>query len=574
MHLRKHYRTVDGTRKAYWSLVESVRTERGPRQRVVAYLGELDEAGRLGVKRAAEGNPPHRQRLLFDDVEPEWVEVDASRVRVENTQEFGGSWLGLELMHELGLVDFLQEHLPSGHEEIPWWLMAQVLVLARFAHPSSELHIAEHDYEHSALKDLLGIPAEKVNDDRLYRALDEVLPLKEGLEKFLKERLGTLFDIPYDLLLYDVTSTYFEGEAKANLLAQRGYSRDHRPDCKQVCIGLVVTRQGLPLGYEIFAGNRSDTTTLTDIIDTMEARYGKADRIWVMDRGLASEDNLEYLQEGKRRYILGTPREMLKQFEAQLLDKSWDQVHEGLEVKRCPSPDGTETYILCRSTARREKEKAIHERFAKRLREGLEKMQRNCQKRKVKPMVLAERVGRLKERNGRAAGLFDVEFTIGENGYAQMTWSERKEWAQWAELSEGCYLLRTNVNDWSAEDLWQAYIQLTQAETAFRIHKSDLELRPVWHQKEERVRAHILVCFLAYVLWKTLGQLCKRAGLGDEPRKVLEEIKQIQAVDVVLPTRTGRVIRKRCVTRPTQPQAILLDRLGLKLPRKIKMMKM
>lgn len=570
MHLRRHYRRVKGVRTPYWALVESERVGGKKRDRTVAWLGRLSEAEALGVLHAAEERGPDPQGSLFEEVEPEWVEVDTSRIRLERGKEFGGSWLGLELLRKLGLTAFLQEKLLPGREEIPWWQMAQVLVLARFAHPSSELNIAEHFYEKSALEDLLGIPAEKVNDDRLYRALDALLPLKENLEKHLKERLGTLFDIQYDLLLYDVTSTYFEGEAKANSLAQRGYSRDHRPDCKQVCIGLVVTRQGLPLGYEIFAGNRSDTTTLTEIIDTMESRYGKADRIWVMDRGLASEDNLEYLQEGQRRYILGTPREMLKQFEAQLLDKSWDQVHEGLEVKRCPSPDGQETYILCRSTARREKEKAIHERFAKRLREGLEKMQRNCQKRKVKLVVLAERVGRLKERNARAAGLFNVECIIGENGYAQLTWSERTEWAQWAELSEGCYLLRSNVNDWSAEDLWQAYIQLTQAETAFRIHKSDLELRPVWHQKEERVRAHILVCFLAYVLWKTLGQLCKRAGLGDEPRKVLEELKHIQIVDIVLPTRSGHEIRKRRVIQPDEHLAILLERLGLKLPSRMK----
>ncbi len=570
MHLRRHYRRVQGKRVAYWALVEAERVGDRKRDRTVAWLGRLSEAEARSILQAAEGKDPDPQGTFFEETKPEWVEVDVSKAGLERGKEFGGCWLGLELMKKLGLTTFLQEKLPSGHEEIPWWLMAQILVLARFADPSSELNIAEHFYERSALEDLLGIPAEKVNDDRLYRSLDALLPLKESLEKHLKDRLGTLFDIQYDLLLYDVTSTYFEGEAKANLLAQRGYSRDHRPDCKQVCIGLVVTRHGLPLGYEIFAGNRADTTTLTEIIDTMEARYGKAERIWVMDRGLASEENLNYLREGQRRYILGTPREMLKRFEAQLLDSSWDQVREGLEVKCCPSPEGQETFILCRSKARREKEKAIHERFAKRIREGLEKMQENGQKRKVKLAVLAERVGRLKERNVRAANLFEVKFTADETGHGQISWSEREEWARWAELSEGCYLLRSNVNDWSAEDLWQCYMQLTQAEAAFRIQKSDLAIRPVWHQKEERVRAHILVCFMAYVLWKTLGQMCQRAGLGDEPRKVVEELKSIQMADVVLPTKSGPVIRKRRVIKPDEHQAILLERLGLKLPSRMK----
>jgi transposase len=477
-------------------------------------------------------------------------------------------------MHRLGLVEFLRERLPGGREDIPWWLMAQVLVLSRFTDPSSELHIAEHSYEHSALEDLLGIPAEKVNDDRLYRSLDALLPLKDALETQLKERLGKLFDIEYDLLLYDVTSTYFEGEAAANPLAQRGYSRDHRPDCKQVCIGLVVTRWGLPLGYEVFAGNRADVTTLEEIVETMESRYGKADRIWVMDRGFAAEAEVEYLRAGGRRYIMGTPKSMLKQYERALLDQSWEQVHEGLEVKLCPSPDGAETFILCRSAARADKEKGIHERFKKRMREGLEKMAEGARKRRVKLPVLAMRVGRLKEKNARAAGLFEVDFITDAEGYAQLTWSEKQQWADWAALSEGCYLLRSNVNDWSGEDLWQAYIQLTQAEAAFRIHKSDLQLRPVWHQKEGRVRAHILVCLLAYVLWKTLGQLCQRAGMGDEPRKVVEELKRIQIADVVLPTRTGHLLRKRRVIQPDEHQAILLERLGLRLPSRMKIEKM
>lgn len=571
MFVRPCYRRKNGKCHAYWALVESVRTECGPRQRVVSYLGQLDERGRLGIRRAAEGPGRSRQKRLFDDVEPQWVEVDPARVRVENCRDFGGPWLGLQLIRQLGLAGFLEETIPSGREAIPWPVMAVILVLARLCHPSSELHIAEHFYRQSALSDLLGVPAEKVNDDRLYRAMDALLPHKAALEVFLKKRLGRLFDVKYDLLLYDVTSTYFEGEARANPLAQYGYSRDRRSDCKQVCIGLVVSRDGMPLGYEVFAGNRSDVTTLQEIVQTMEGRYGRADRIWVLDRGMISEANIEFLAQGGRRYIVGTPRGMLRKFERDLLREDWRRIREGLEVKLCPSPDGRETFILCRSRERREKEKAMHARFEKRIEEGLKRIAEGCRKRKYKPRTMERRVGRLLGRNSRAAGLFKVSVLGDERNGARLSWSKVKRWREWARLSEGCYLLRSNVTDWSAEDLWRAYVQLTEAEAAFRIHKSDLRVRPIWHQKEERVLAHILVCFLSYVLWKTLGQRCQAAGLGHEPRRVFGELSKIKVVDVVLPTRAGVEIRKRCVTRPTDHQAILLQRLGLRLPASIKM---
>ena len=563
----------DGKRHAYWTLVQSVRTERGPRQRIVAYLGLSDEAGRLGVLDAADPDTCHRQEHLFEPCVREWVEVDVAGMRVERLRAFGGPWLGRELLRTVGLDQFFESVLPLGREEIPWAVMAEVLVLSRLCDPSSELHIAEHFYEQSALADVLGVPADKVNDDRLYRALDQLLPHKETLEQHLKERLGTLFGLDYDLLLYDVTSTYFEGEANANPLAQRGYSRDGRPDCKQVCIGLVVSRSGMPLGYEVFAGNRHDSTTMEEIVETMERRYGPSNRIWVMDRGMISDEHIEFLQQQGRRYLVGTPKNALRKFEQELLSEQWETVREGLEVKKCPSPDGRETFILCRSTDRREKEKAMHERFAKRIREGLEKIVKACQRRKQDPLTIAQRVGRLKGLNSRAAGLFEVKIETRADGAATVTWREADEWRAWSELSEGCYLLRSNIDDWNAEDLWRAYIQLTEAEAAFRIHKSDLRLRPIWHQKPERVQAHILVCFLAYVLWKTLAQLCRQAGLGDEPRKVLDEIQGIALVDVVLPTKTGVNIRKRCVTQPSDHQAILLQRLGLHLPQRLEIAK-
>jgi transposase len=565
MFIRPCYRRKNGKRHAYWALMESYRTERGPRQRVVAYLGQLDEPQRLGVKQAAEGQQGSNQKRLFDDVRPQWVEVDAKRVRVENRRDFGGPWLGLELIDQLGLKDFLDRTIPTGREDVSWSLMALVLVLCRLCDPSSELHIAEHFYAQSALSDLLGISPEKINEQRLYRTLDALLPHKEALEVFLKNRLGELFGLEYDLLLYDVTSTYFEGQAEANPLAKRGYSRDHRPDCKQVCIGLVVSKCGMPLGYEVFAGNRVDVTTLQEIVQTMERRYGRADRIWVGDRGMVSADNIAFLKQSGRLYIVGTPKSMLKQFERELLCEDWHTIRDGLEVKLCPSPDGDETFVLCRSRDRREKEKAMHGRFEQRIEAGLRRIAASCRKQRLEAVVVAQRLGRLMGQNSRAAGLFHSEIKTA-NGRATLDWKKIDTWRDWAALSEGCYLLRSNVKDWSDEDLWKAYIQLTEAEAAFRIHKSDLMLRPIWHQKEERVLAHILVCFLAYVLWKTLSQRCQRAGLGHEPRRVFEELGKIQLVDVILPTRQGTEIRRRCVTQPTDHQAILLARLKVDLP--------
>ena len=575
MFLRPCYRVKDGKRHAYWALVESFRSERGPRQRVVAYLGQLDESGRLGVQQAAEENPRDRQQTLFDETQPRWVEVNASAVRVERCRQFGGPWLTLELIRQLGLHEFLKRTLPAGREDVPWSLTALILIVARLCEPSSELYIAEHFYRQTALAELLGVPVEKVDDNRLYRGLDGLLPHKRALEVFLKERFGELFGIEYDLLLYDVTSTYFEGQANANPLAKHGYSRDHRSDCKQVCIGLVVSRCGMPLGYEVFAGNRHDSTTMQQIVETMEARYGKADRIWVMDRGMLSEENIEFLKEGQRRYIVGTPKGMLKQFERQLLAQDWHAIRDGLDVKLCPSPDGgAETFILCRSRDRREKEQAMHQRFEKRIEEGLQQMEAGCRQRKHKALTIAKRIGKLLGKNSRAAGLFEVDVKERADGGAYPVWKKIERWRDWSQLSEGCYLLRSNVSDWSDEDLWKAYIQLTEAETAFRIHKSDLSIRPIWHQKEERVLAHILVCFLAYVLWKMLGQLCAKAGLGHEPRRVLAELSELRVMDVVLPTRDGVEIHKHCIAQPSEHQAILLDRLGLQLPSHLKMFKM
>jgi transposase len=575
MFIRPCYRRKNGKRHAYWALVESYRTDRGPRQRTVAYLGQLDEDGRVGVKRAAKGDKASEKEQLQlwegDSPPPEWVEVDTANVRVENQRAFGGPWLALEIIRRLQLDEFLKRTIPEGKEEVPWSVMAQVLTICRLCNPSSELFIAEHYYKSTALSELLGVPDRKVYDERLYRALDKLLPHKEALEEHLKNRLGELFEFEYDLLLYDVTSTYFEGEAKANPKAQRGYSRDKRPDCKQVCIGLVVSKCGMPLGYEVFDGNRTDVTTLKTIVETIESCYGKADRIWVGDRGMMSKKNIEFLKSGDRRYIIGAAKASLKQFEQELLADDWRQVRDGLEVKLCNAPDGEEeVFILCRSRDRHEKEAAMHRRFEQRIEKELEKIQASCRKRKWKKETIDRRIGGVMAKNSRAAGLFEVDVAEAADGRTTIAWQKNDAWRDWAEASEGCYLLRSNVTDWMPEDLWKAYIQLTEAEAAFRIHKSDLRIRPIWHQREERVLAHILVCFLAYVLWKTLSQMVRSAGLGDEPRRVLDELGRINLVDVVLPTKNGIDIRRRCVTQPTEHQAILLHRMGLRIPRQNK----
>ena len=590
MYIRQQFKTVAGKRRAYWALVESVRTERGPRQKVVSWLGALDEAGRIGVLQAAQNQQAtvkpqleFKQQSLFEyedeAVEPHWVRVNAKAVRVENNRQFGGPWLALQLIQHLKLDEFLNKHLPKGKEHIQWSLSSMILVIARLLDPSSELYVSEQWYPKTALPDLLGVPADRIDDNRLYRTLDELLPHKEALEIHLKNRMGELFDIEYDLLLYDVTSTFFEGQCMDNPLAKRGYSRDQRSDCKQVCIALVVTRCGMPLGYEVFAGNTADVTTVKGIVEMMEKRYGKSERIWVMDRGMTSEDNLEFLRQESRRYIIGTNKALLKKFEQDLLKEDWNTIRDGIEVKLCKMPkeedsdsadEVTETFILCRSRDRKEKDKAIVQRAADKIAERLTSMKARCEKQNRDQLIVSREIGRLLGQNTRASHLFDVKVLTKDKKFALIEWKRIKPATDWHELSDGCYLLRTNVTDWSDEDLWKAYIQLTEAENAFRIQKSDLSIRPVWHHKEDRVRAHIFVCFLSYVLWKTLGQFCKKAGLGDEPRRVISELSEIRLVDVVLPTDSGHEIRTSCVTRPTEHQKILLDMMGVRLPTRIR----
>lgn len=581
MYLRHTVRRKNGKRHVYWRLVRSVRRDGKVVQETVAQLGELDAEGRAkaqALARQITGRGEQRELFEASGGAEASARVRLDRIRLERGRSFGDVWLGLRLWQALRLDALCEELLPEGREEVPWAVMAAVLVIARLCEPSSELHIAEDWYRRTALEDLLGLASEQVNDDRLYRALDRLLPHKAAIEQHLVKRLGELFDISYDLLLYDVTSTYFEGLAARNPQAQRGHSRDHRPDCKQVCIALVVTREGMPLGYEVFAGNRTDVTTVEEIVETMETRYGIAERVWVMDRGMMSAENVEWLQQTGRRYLLGTAKSELKRWSREIAEaRDWQTVREGVEAKLCRGPDGAETFLLCRSADRRAKEQAMHERFAKRIETRLESLARRLEhaRRRLDRETIGRQIGRLLGANSRAAGRYEIH-VVEDAARAcglRLVWSVRPEWDEWARHSEGTYLLRTNVSDWTSEELWRTYIQLTEAEAAFRIHKSDLSIRPIWHQKADRVQAHILVCFLAYVLWKTLEQWQRRAGLGSSPRTILAEIGRIQSTDVVLPLADdlGRELRIRCIVRPDQAQSMLLDRLGLRLPERLRL---
>ena len=576
MYLRYTTRRKDGKVHRYWRLVRSVRVGRRVIQQTVAQLGELDARGRLQARALARhliGTP--EQAGLFDDGQQHvTVPVRLKGVRVERSRQFGDVYLALALWRGTGLADLCEPLLPSGKEAVPWAKMAAVLVAARLCEPSSELHIAEDWYRRTALGDLLQLDADLVNKDRLYRALDLVLEHKAELEAHLSRRSGELFAVDNEVLLYDVTSTYFEGEAEGNALAQRGYSRDHRGDCKQVCIALVVSFDGFPLGYEVFAGNTHDSRTVQTIVDTMEARHGVVGRVWIADRGMASAANLAWLRQTGRRYIIGAPKADLRKFAAELATASgWHEIRGGIAVKLARWPDTGETAILCRSADRRSKEQAMHDKFSRRIDAALARLgaRIDSSTQRLDAAQVNRQIGRILQRNQRSAARFQITLQVADcpAGFRLLV-DHNGAFDEWAALSEGAYVLRTNIADWSDERLWKAYIQLTQAEAAFRIHKDQLRVRPIWHQREDRVLAHILVCFLAFVLWKSLEMWQQRAGLGNSPRTVLEELARIQSHDVILPTPTHGDIRLRCIAQPDDAQALLLDRLGIVLPRRMR----
>ena len=565
MFLRSHARNKDGKEHAYWSLVETVRTPAGPRQRKLCYLGELNGSAQQRWLKTIEvfneqGETtqlklfPAEAEAPVDD--PAVARVLVEKVRLERTRQFGACFLGWELWKQLRLDRFYEEAVDSQEADVPWSRVAAVLAINRLCAPGSELAIEQRWYPSTALDDLLGIEDGKINDTRLYRCLDQLLPHKTKLEQHLKQRYGELFGAEFDVLLYDLTSTYVEGAAAKNPMMRRGYSRDHRPDCEQLVIALIVNQDGFPFSYETFDGNRADVSTMEAILRMVERKYGKARRIWVMDRGIVSEENLAAIRKRNGQYLVGTPRSQMKRFEAELLKDDWTQVRPEVEVKSVSIPGGEETYILCRTAGRKEKEQAIRSRFSTRMEEALKRLGKTIAGGRLKDRYKMERrLGRIQARHPQVNDLYQAELRDTKEG-VRLFWEIKKDRQAWRSQREGTYMLRTNLKIDKAEDLWSMYMQLTEAEASFRALKSELSIRPLFHQLEPRVKAHVMVAFLGYALWVTLKHRLRAAPpvapneadnsqVFYSPMTALALLSTLQSADIVLPTTDGHEIRLR-----------------------------
>src|SRR5437763_8129966 len=589
MFLRPNRRSKDGKDHNYWSLVETVRTADGPRQRKLCYLGELNGSAQARwlktVEVFNEQGESTQLKLFPSEVEapandPQVARVLLNRVRLERSRQFGASFLGLELWKRLELDRFFEQAVDDKTADVPWSRVAAVLAINRLCAPGSELAIEERWYPSTALDDLLGIEEGKINDTRLYRCLDRILPHKTKLEQHLKQRYGELFGAEFDVLLYDLTSTYVEGAAERNPMMVRGYSRDHRPDCEQMVSALIVNSEGFPFSYETFDGNRADVSTMETILRMVERKYGKARRIWVFDRGIVSEENLAAIRKRGGQYLVGTPRSRMKQFEEELLKDDWTQLRPEVEVKKVSISKGEETYILCRTRGRKEKEKAIRSRFSERMEDALKCLARTIETGRLKDRNKMERrLGRIQARHPQVNDLYEVALRDTPEG-VRLYWDIKEDRKIWRGLREGAYMLRTNLPTGTAEELWSRYMQLTEAEASFRALKSELSIRPLFHQREPRVKAHVMVAFLGYALWVTLKHLLKRrAAIIPQPSmsgvdnaqplsamKALALLSTLQSADIILPTTDGREIRLRRITEPTTEQKSLLQQLGLSLP--------
>jgi transposase len=577
MFLRPNYRRKDGKQHTYWSLVETERTVDGPRQRTLCYLGELNGSAQAQWLKTVEVFNQHgesRQLKLFPSDsevpdEPDVARVFIKKVRLERSRQFGDCFLGLELWKRLGLDEFFAKHLDGDNADVPWSRVAAVLAVNRLCAPGSELAIEQRWYPATALDDLLRIEDGKLNDTRLYRCLDRLLPLKSKMEQHLKQRFGELFGAQFDVLLYDLTSTYVEGAAEANPMMRRGYSRDHRPDCEQLVLALIVNTEGFPFSYEIFDGNRADVTTVEAILRTVERKHGKARRVWVFDRGVVSEENLAAIRRRGGQYLVGTPRRKLKEFEAELLKDDFEQVRPEVKVKQVAIPGGEETYILCRTTGRQEKEKAIRSRFTAKMEKALNGLEKRIREGKLKDRYKMERsLGRIQASHPQVADLYAAHIEESAEG-ARLVWAMKPERRQWQETREGAYLLRTNLTGDSAAGLWQKYMQLTEVEAAFRALKSELSIRPLFHQLEHRVKAHVMVAFLGYALLVTLKHLLKRKQSAVSPQRALALLAKLHSADIVLPIVDGPEIRLRRITEPDPEQRGLLHELRLVLPERL-----
>jgi transposase len=589
MFLRPNHRSKDGKEHTYWSLVESVRTPDGPRQRTLCHLGELngsDQARWLRTVEVFNEQGEAQQLKLFPShIEPpaddsQVARVLVNKVRLERSRQFGACYLGLELWRRLELDRFFEHAVDDGAADVPWSRVAALLAINRLCAPGSELAIEQRWYPSTALDDLLGIADGQINDTRLYRCLDRILPHKTKLEQHLKQRYGELFGAEFDVLLYDLTSTYVEGAAEKNPMIRRGYSRDHRPDCEQMVIALIVNQEGFPFSYETFDGNRADVSTMETILRMVERKYGKARRIWVFDRGIVSEENLAAIRKRGGQYLVGTPRSQMKQFEAELLKEDWTLVRPEVKVKQVAIPQGEETYILCRTEGRQEKENAIRKRFSSRMEDALKRLAKTIAAGRLKDRNKMERrLDGIQARHGSVKDMYEVALRDTPEGVG-LFWQVKADRQNWRKLREGSYMLRTNLKADTAEQLWSQYMQLTEAEAVFRALKSELSIRPLFHQLEPRVKAHVMVAFLGYALWVTLKHLLKRrpsmvpketsSGVDNaaplSPMKAIALLSTLQSADIILPTTDGRELRLRRVTEPDPEQRSLLQQLHISLP--------
>jgi transposase len=597
MFLRRYRRTKNGMTHFYYALVESFRTAAGPRQRVVAHLGELNHDQERRWQRTVQFHNQQgedRQLRLFPDDrqvcspdDPDVVRINLKSVGWANPRQFGDVWLALSLWRHLKLDEILDRHVPQGKETIRPADVVAIEVINRLCSPCSEFALAEHWYASTGLEDLLGIPDSAVTKDRLYHTLDQLLRTQTAIERDLEEQLGTLFRLDYSLVLYDLTSTYFEGLAAENELAQRGYSRDHRSDCKQIVVALVVTKDGFPLAHRTFAGNTQDLKTVQTIVGEIETLFGTSQRIWVMDRGMISAESLKFLGESDRRYLLATKRGELAEFQADLGKKDWKALPQNPQVQVKLFERESIHYLLARSRPRRRKERAIRRRQRRGLATDLKKLSALIDAGKLKKRdKILERVGRLQERYPKARGFVQIQVAATKQPKLEWTWDQGKY--RQALTTDGAYLLRSNQPGWTAAEFWETYIQLTIVERAFRVLKSELFLRPIWHHYSGRTQAHVFVCVLAYALWKTLDYSAKRAGLMTEIRKpdlrrprsspkarpmtpqmILRELRKIQIGDILMNTSDGRQLALRRVARPGAIQARILEALKVALPERL-----
>jgi transposase len=575
MFLRSNTRMKDGKQHRYFSVVESRRLRSGKvAQRQVVYLGEINDSQQAGWRKTLEVFDEEQHRYtplsLFPEDRPvpadaiDSVQVKLSEMKLERARPYGNCWLGCELWRQLQLDRFWAEKLPKGRESVAWARVLELLVVNRLIDPGSEFRLHRQWFDQSAMDVLLEQDFAVAEKDRLYRCLDRVLEHKQELFQHLQQRWKDLFAAEFDLLLYDLTSTYVEGEAEQNPKAKYGYSRDGRPDCKQVVIALVMTPAGLPLAYEVMDGNTSDKTTLREFLDKIESLYGKARRVWLMDRGIPTEAVLTEMRNVRQEtfYLVGTSRAKIKQYEKKWLELPWQKVRESVEVKLF-AQDG-ELYVLAKSEGRQAKEMAMRRKKLTRLLRKLRAMRRSCPKRDQ----LLMRVGAAKTDVGRAFGFVKINLPTAGQEVTRETFTFRLDKAKLkeAELRDGHYLLRTNLVAEDPAVLWERYMLLTQIEAAFKCLKSDLGIRPIYHQLERRVDAHILIAFLAYCLTVTLKHRLQPQAPGLTPRAVLEKLAAIQMLDVSFPTTDGRRLVMPRYTEPNPEQALLLHQLKFFLP--------